>query len=470
MRQSLDEFNNIFSGSIYAPHIFTSINDTGTKIAMVVKKFEEKYTPSISTPERKTLEIILTNAINSYNNKQNMAQIDIKETKYLPLLLFMDFNTNDNVANYGDFCVYLINVIIKRKRITRAITTIIREYLRCYSLNFKSCKRISKIIINCLNNIQYKTIPASIQHWKNYIWLFNENGTHLLAQQIDIHNNDINNLFNALNFDNTARYGGFMKESIKDYYTSSAVNVANKIKLLDTFFTDAADDSLHPFADIIPDTANVLIPQAVNDVAIQAKLRNFYLFHLQDPRRASRRKWDRVSPEAKKIFIQWLAKFDLETFFNVVRETDHDPGREYRIRFWGAYLPYFENTWVALGPDARQYVKYNFTQNGRPQLEYASLTRGSDRAQSLFLFQIRGYLFSEWGHNGLLRVWKVGDAPVQIGDSSYDTYFVKSASLIQMTQRHFPYENYGWQRNVETWLLQKCGIRPSKSYRLSKGL
>ncbi|HDK25944.1 MAG TPA: hypothetical protein ENG48_02475 [Candidatus Atribacteria bacterium] len=44
-------------------------------------------------------------------------------------------------------------------------------------------------------------------------------------------------------------------------------------------------------------------------------------------------------------------------FFEAVEKSAKDPNWRYRRKFWEAYLPHIEKTWVVLGTRARDLIK-----------------------------------------------------------------------------------------------------------------
>ncbi|MBQ6758974.1 MAG: hypothetical protein IJP42_07830, partial [Selenomonadaceae bacterium] len=89
--------------------------------------------------------------------------------------------------------------------------------------------------------------------------------------------------------------------------------------------------------------------------------------------------------------------------------------------------------------------------------------KGATANQSVFVFQIGRYIFSEWSHNGKLRIHEV-EATLNLFDTAED-FFEKGTISRDVLVKNFTAEwihsspkTYSWQGNVSGWLREKCGI------------
>ena len=428
------------------------------KIDKLLEKLENQYEnqkPLTLTDLCKLYQTVLQSYL-----KKDPSMILPREIKYLPYLFFYG-QKEDYFANDKNICVYMIDLIKKRRNVRRSLSTVIHSYLVLYSPNLSGIPIIRNFILDGLNNIDH--CGKRLKKWKDMAFVFHEDGP---AKFIEVmsHQSDLGNFFAMLDIEPQIRWGGFMKAATRLFY--QATNISNEIKFLalDSLFDAGSSYNKSPFLDVVPDSANALIPWATTPER-RSKLRQFYLYHLQDQRTSGAVSWEKVLPENKKIFIQWLAEFDLGIFFTIIRRTSLDPGWEYRMKFWEAYLPYFKSTWIVLGSDARKLTeRMNRADNKESRLHYAELKQAS-KDQSIFIFEMGGYIFLEWSHAGMLRIWKKQDSPVQIGKNEYLASDCRQGKT-SFEKRHYPYENYSWQEEVRHWLQDSCGISPQKSYRL----
>src|SRR5699024_6467110 len=98
-----------------------------------------------------------------------------------------------------------------------------------------------------------------------------------------------------------------------------------------------------------------------------------------------------------------------------VSETENQIAKDthwrYRKKFWEAYLPYIQNTWVVMGSRAEKMAKLLFP-NGIKKLKYGKLT-GADSRQSVFFLRLQGHDIVEYSHQGASRVWKIKESPLE---------------------------------------------------------
>lgn len=459
MRPSLFDLDNIVRSD--APYILP-FDENNLKLTKRLIELEKKYESQLQiTPF--DLNQLYQQTIKAYTTK-NDSLIPASKIKYLPLLFFFSTYGSSVTANDEELIKYIIQQLSTRTSSRRTLSTAIHEYICNYNHTYRAINKIGLFIYNQLRDINI--CGKRLQKWKDLAFIFKEDGISQFVGKM-FAENDLRAFFQKLDLTSAERWGGFVKTSISVYYKSP--NVSNERKFLNLsgcFEYDSRYYTGCPFTNILAASANALIPWASGaNNEIQGYLRQFYLQYLGDPRLVNAIKWHGVSVAAKKIFIQWLAKFDLETFFEIIEDTALDDGWEYRMRFWRAYLPYFENTWVALGSDARQLANRVRKRDEDAQyMKYASV-RGSSSSQSIFIFEIRGYIFVEWSHSGKLRVWRKNDSPVTIGKMFYEATHIRSG-ITAYEKRHYPYANYAWQEDVRAWLLRNCGIAPQQSYRI----
>ncbi|HHV78461.1 MAG TPA: hypothetical protein GXX40_02390 [Firmicutes bacterium] len=217
------------------------------------------------------------------------------------------------------------------------------------------------------------------------------------------------------------------------------------------------------FADLCPYAADKIIPKVGPDALpeIQDLLRSFFLRTIGDPRiSGGAGKWGSVGQRAKQIFIQWISHQDLEFFFDIVSRTCKDDKWGERLSFWRGYVPYMENTWVALGPRARDLVSDPRMKQHMGDRSFGAL-RGGESTQSIFLVQMRGYVFLEWSHSGGCRVYKLKDVidyelPMALGKELYWASMVRDDTHLVTKRNHVG----NWQSNLSSWIETNLDIRP----------
>ena len=132
-------------------------------------------------------------------------------------------------------------------------------------------------------------------------------------------------------------------------------------------------------------------------------------------------------------------------------ETSSDTNWEYRRKFWEAYLPHIENTWVILGRQARQKAaqakssKFHFETN-----RYGHLESGSQK-HSVFLIEMGGYVFVEWNDSGACRIFKIGKCPFKLYKPSYHADELRARNH-QLRVIHNSPHTYNWQERLRRWI------------------
>ena len=455
MRQSLIDLNNIASlpMSVFLP------DEEQLEISSVIKKLEQKY-EGIVQLSPVDLRRLYQRVTQSYLTK-NDSLISAKETKYLPLLLFWG-KEDEHIIQDAGFTSYLLHLIQRRNKVKSTLMTLIREYLCHYSMSLQGIPlmRVRAFILEGLESLE--SSGKRLKKWKELSFIFYQDSYKDFANLIS-RQQDIRAFIDQLELESPIRWGGFMKAVTGEFFASDLIPNVTKLAALEPLFEAGFEHRESPFIGIMYLSANSLIPWASTN-EVRDNLRRFYLRHFRDPRLAGSLHWNEVSPSVKKLFIQWLSSYDLNIFFEIIHKTASDPGWEYRRKFWEAYLPYFESTWVVLGPDARRYVEQYCRYDDRKFLCYSKLIHGTSD-QSCFMFEIKGYVFIEWSNTGALRVWKKDSSPVQIGDEYYEVTEIRQDG-VAYRKPHMNYITYNWQNDVAQWLRINCQISPSKSYRL----
>lgn len=268
---------------------------------------------------------------------------------------------------------------------------------------------------------------------------------------------------NTIGLSNSYKTSKFIQASIVIFFRRSPAKLPDQFKILGEL-----DSEFDTYKNIFPYIADALIQTVVDNQNLGEKqcIKVFYR-RLGDPRFGnSRFNWNNVSSKSKEIFCHWLSKKDLETFFEIINQTAVDKMWRYREKFWRAYLLDILKTKIFFGNNAKRLatqIKDNIT------LDPGSL-RGAMANQSVLVFQIGRYIFSEWSHNGKLRVHAIKPTLnlFEMEEDFFEKAFINRDTLIQSfiedcEWTHYPNDgDKSWQRKVSDWLRKNCGIRKTE--------
>ena len=95
-----------------------------------------------------------------------------------------------------------------------------------------------------------------------------------------------------------------------------------------------------------------------------------------------------------------------------------------------------------------------------PNVGHGSLDGGASD-QSVFVFQIGQYIFSEWSHNGKLRVYTTESANHFFGLSSLSKWEINE-NFVEAWIHSSP-GTYSWQKKVSEWLKINCGVNKTEN-------
>lgn len=225
---------------------------------------------------------------------------------------------------------------------------------------------------------------------------------------------------------------------------------------------DELDAEFDTYKNIFPYIADALIQSVALAGFGKKKCVEIFYRRLGDPRFGyTRFNWDKISEKSKAIFLRWLVEDDLEIFFKIIKQTAVDRMWRYREKFWRAYLPHISNTWIFLGNNAKSVAR----QLGDKNMGHGSLSGGASD-QSVFVFQIGRYIFSEWSHNGKLRVYTTETANQFFGLSALSKWRINENFIeewIHSNSKTSGPKTYSWQKTVSEWLRINCGISKTEN-------
>ncbi len=350
---------------------------------------------------------------------------------------------------------------------------LIHIYLKHYHPQIPGFDLLRRFIHKHL--ISYNGKSPRLNRWKGFdILLFSPNGHRTTASKFEqLKADDVIAYIESLGFTGDLASCRFLKETIRTFLEKTVTQEVfyNKVqKTIALLEVNEQNVSRLRFTELDTVAASELIPKAGINAPdqIQDSLRSFFLRHLHDPRLpGGAPKWRKVDPTARKIFGQWIAKKDLEFFFNVVDKTAKDPHWQYRRKFWEACLPHIESTWVILGNSARRLVFQSSRdmQAHFKERRFGNLIGGSSE-QSVFLIEMKGHVFVEWSNAGACRVFNKRTVPVTLGLKQYRTDDLRFAGYVAR-QLHHGAIRYKWQLELSVWIIKNLGIHIKQSeYRL----
>ena len=180
---------------------------------------------------------------------------------------------------------------------------------------------------------------------------------------------------------------------------------------------------------------------------------------LGDPRLPRDHRWDEI-PEARSIFLRWLANEALDLFLQVVSETADEGHWRFRRPFWEAYLRrgLVDEAWVALGRRAAAIARRTKCAGRR----YHGRLVGASQNHSVILLRIGDITIAEWSHSGTCRAW-LGSSPwtPNLYDAEYEAGDLRA--MPDFKKRHHGSEAGRWQADVEAWIRRQTGARVDRS-------
>ncbi len=402
---------------------------------IAIKEMEAKK----STP----IKIIL-------NKLSSNLELSRKERREIP---FVMADVDCSISLF-DKCMELMD--LSNIRTVRRL--IFAYFLNYTQMNDEKQKYFCNIIIERLSLDNHGYLRGELfQKLKNFKKVIFTSPSSMNVSRI-IDRKGIRGTGKALSLPEQLIFSSLMLDSVYVYYTKINGCVKNKMRVLDEIVND-----IDHFKAMIPKIADKLIRDVQNDNTVEKsnyKKTCIDVFYdvLGDPRFGDWTvRWNEVTDESRRIFLSWLAEKDLDLFFKIIEETAVDNMWSYRKEFWRQYLPYIKNTWVLFGRDAIRYVR----RLDNKRLSYGKLGKDCLPDHSVFAFQIGSFVFIEWSHAGMLRVWDHDEAPKIFGASEMHKKDIANAYYRPLEEwRHAASAYQNWQGKVKNWLGINCNIWP----------
>lgn len=363
--------------------------------------------------------------------------LDFKDRRNLPFIIY------EQEITFNDAVKILSELDFHR-------TSHLRRVVSVYLLNYDNTPKTRLLgerlnVVRDVDSVSLKKIFAARDK------LFSENHIanmeKLFAQKLSVAK-----VLETFGLSKFYKASNFFQTALINFFRSNAANLSDRLKILDEL--DAEFDT---YKNIFPYIADTLIQLVAFTGFGKKKCIEIFYRRLGDPRFGYMRfNWDKISEKSKAIFLRWLVEDDLEIFFKIIKQTALDRMWRYREKFWRAYLPHISSTWIFLGSDAKHIAR----QLGDKNMGHGSLNGGASD-QSVFVFQIGQYIFSEWSHNGKLRVYTTKSANHFFGLSSLSKREINENFVEEWI--HSSPGTYSWQKKVSEWLKINCGVNKTKN-------
>ena len=377
------------------------------------------------------------------NGKKRVDEFSHKEIRCFPSLLSMA-DRNNNVT------YFLLNHIDFQR--VSSFRRAVNAYFNIYASNNEAVRLLGQNIRKAL--AQNPKLIQTVPYLKGYESFLSEKGPSYLADYLTegiLLFFKENPLFPAF-----FPWTPFTKMAVR---IASIKNSMNDTKEMNLFREVAHTDSYKKLIPYIAENAIFAVDKGNDD-----RYRNELLFELNkamgDPRDDSQAyRWDSVNPKAVDIYIYWRKRTDLELFFTIISKTtamsiSADHMWIYRKRFWERYLKDMKYTRVVLGPEAEKIANrlYSNQISGYARLDHCNAL------QSLFLCSIGNYVFLEVSHNGSVRVYQLGDAPIPFFEKNKRTYSYTDVTQSKCVYRkpHLHSETDSWQSALRGWIFTHC--------------
>ena len=410
-----------------------------------IEKLENELTETLNREVSIPPEVELKKLLKKFIN--GTGEFSHKEINNLPFIIYYDECKGNNVAKV----LKLMN-FSKERHLQNIISTYLLNYDQSNKTHF-----LKQFLQTLFKRIPKEKVfrPKLNKIYQAHQILFSDDCLDSISKLYAIKLN-IDDVLSSVGLSDFYKNSKFIQASLRNFFIKPSTSIKNQIILLDNI-----SQELNVYDNVMPAIADVMIQRVENSSDIfeknNAKKKCLEIFYrkLGDPRFGDKtRRWTEVSQKSKEIFLHWIVEDDLNLFFKIIEKTAVDRMWRYRKKFWQAYLPYIANTWVFLGADA-QYVA---RQLGDKQMNHGVLS-GALSDQSVLIFQIGQYIFSEWSHSGKLRVYDTKTANRFFGEDYIYRSDINSNYIDEWV--HSSSSTYSWQNKVGSWIYDICGIYKS---------
>ena len=357
-----------------------------------------------------------------------------------------------------------------RGRRTRALLTLLHEFLRAYPTDLRTFNDIRRLLRRGLNH-GGTVPPPSMRKWGHrsaQFGLLEPPRTTRFVSKLLSDSTKPDEMLDAAGLSGGLARSGFLKSGIRTVLkgresTRSAGRLRRLLALVECEGGLRFDDR-----SMRVEVANGLLgPHIGHPPKAETKqiLQSFFLKHFRDPRLPSgKHRWAGVPEDVRRVVIRWLVERVLDQFFVLLKETAYDHHWRYREAFWRAFFDegLIDDIWFVLGSRAEGMLR---RMSDDPEVvETTAELHGAQSDQSVLLMRMPGITIAEWSHSGSCHLWLDGvrDAP-SLYKQRYSAYDLRRPYPYvnhrgAHSQRHDGSAQGRWQDHIAKWLRNNTGI------------
>ncbi|GAB1352058.1 hypothetical protein MASR1M12_07890 [Erysipelotrichia bacterium] len=393
---------------------------------------------------------------NDWQREKSLKNTNRRHIRKLPWAIF--FRKSDEDYVLSDDKIFLLHVFedLKALKSTSRLISVLNEFFVHYPDSHREywVKQLKNAINDC-DSPRFAAIRSRIRRYS----LLSDSAPENFAEQMFI-NSSLESILNDAGFKNIASSSKFVREALFEALKILRFKLTErtvvKDKLVDFFqlFTlkegFSIGDSI--FIDFVE---SLLIPFKTGDPEPEIKESiKSYLFEALGHPEIRIGNWNRISAEAKSVFLSWLTGDTLKDFFEILDITAGEQW-QYRSDFWWAVYErkLIRRAWVILGSKARA-VMARFSERTRSY----GILNGASSDQSVLLMEIKNFIVAEWSHSGKCRFWlsDVGSAP-QLYSRDYSSSSLRAEAFADFT--HYSSETCRWQNEIADFLRRETGVK-----------
>ena len=191
------------------------------------------------------------------------------------------------------------------------------------------------------------------------------------------------------------------------------------------------------------------------------KLQDYAVKNWGSPDISSQQRWLQVPPEVKGMILKWLAREDLETFFEVLQE-DRTVDRR-RFDFWLRYHGQMSYVRIALGPQPWSSSNIDLKQMRERRGDRVCRLEGGQGNLNAIIMNIRDHFFVEFSHTGNAAFGYAGhQVRFSLDRRQVPLWALKIQSSADHAFRepHVDSRAETWEQKYERILADQLGIFP----------
>ena len=359
---------------------------------------------------------------------------------------------------------------LKRGRRTRALLTLLHEFLRAYPTDLRTFDDIRRLLRRGLNH-RVTAPPPSMRKWEHRCEQFGLLASPRTPRFVSCLLSDSKNpdkVLEAAGLSGGLARSGFLKSGIRTMAKQwTSTRSAGKLQRLLAVVECEGGLRFDDRSMRVRIAVGLLGPYIGHPPEAETKeiLQSFFLKHFRDPRLPSgKHRWAGVPENVRRVVIRWLVERALDQFFVLLKETAYDHHWRYREAFWRAILDegLIDDIWFVLGSRAEGMLR---RMSDDPEVvETTAELYAAQSDQSVLLMRMPGITIAEWSHSGSCHLWLdgIGGAP-SLYKQRYSAYELRRPYPYDNdqnghSQRHDGSDRGRWQDHIATWLRSNTGI------------